>query len=292
MVHRHACRARRRVSAAVAASLIATVVVAVTGCTPTATRIAPQPVPPSASACRSVVVAAGDIVTSRRAADRTGRIAARQRPDTVILLGDNQYPSGSLADYRSGFGHTRWGQLRARSRPVAGNHEYRTPRAAGYYTYFGVPPFYAYDLGCGWRAYALNSEIPLDDQLRWLGRDLTAHPGQPVLAYWHRPRWSSGTQHGNTPTMQPLWDAFTGRAGIVLSGHEHNYERFAVRDGRRAFVVGTGGSSRYPFGSPQPGSQRRLPDTPGVLRLDLGSDGGYTWRFLDTADQVLDHGHT
>lgn len=76
-----------------------------------------------------------------------------------------------------------------------------TPGASGYFTYFGHPPaYYAYDVGCGWRGYALNSEVGIADQARWLRVDLAAHAMASVLAYWHKPRYSSGTKHG---ALQP-----------------------------------------------------------------------------------------
>jgi hypothetical protein len=47
----------------------------------------------------------------------------------------------------------------------------------------------------------------------------------------------------------------------------------------REFVVGTGGRSRYPFGSPLPGSEARNSDSFGLLELQLRPTG-YSWRFL------------
>ena len=246
---------------------------------------------PSESGCRAVVVAAGDIVSDVQVADRTGNVAAAQKPDQVLVLGDSQYPAGGLADYTSKYDRTVWGSLKPLTKPVPGNHDYKTSGAAGYFTYFDKPsPFYAYDLGCGWRAYALNSEIDLAAQLDWLTRDLAAHPGRPVLAYWHKPRWSSGVEHGSDPTMQPFWDALADRTGLVLNGHEHNYERLAPIGQVRPFVVGTGGTSRYAFGAAAPGSEQRIADTPGVLRVELQPGGTYRWAFLDTAGMIRDQG--
>jgi acid phosphatase type 7 len=256
----------------------------------------PAPAPSSSSpstgaGCRSVVVAAGDIVSDVKTADRTGRLAAAQDPDRVLVLGDNQYPDGSLADYQAKYDQTAWGELKPITEPVPGNHEYRTKGADGYYTYYDHPAeYYAYDAGCGWRGYALNSEIDLGPQVSWLRRDLAAHADAPVLASWHRPRWSSGTEHGSDGDVQPLVSALSGRSGVILNGHEHNYERFAPRDGLREFVVGTGGTSTYGFGSPADGSERRLSRTPGVLRLELRPGGGYRWTFLDTSGGSRDAG--
>ncbi|MGI8699152.1 MAG: hypothetical protein ACR2J0_08440, partial [Mycobacteriales bacterium] len=65
----------------------------------------------------------------------TGALAAAQSPDVVATLGDAQYPTGSLADYRRDYDSTDWGRLKPKTRPVPGNHDYRTPKAAGYFAY-------------------------------------------------------------------------------------------------------------------------------------------------------------
>jgi len=263
------------------------------GCASTAgsaTAPTPTPVPSTAAGCAKTVAAAGDMknITTTRA---TGALAQRQHPDVVAVLGDQQYDNGALADYRSKYDTTGWGQLKSKTRPVPGNHEYSTPGASGYFTYFGHSPrYYAYDIGCGWRGYALNSEVDIAGQARWLRTDLAAHPSATVVAYWHKPRYSSGTTHGNDPRTQPFWDALATRHGVILNGHEHNYERFAPRGQLREFVVGTGGSATYPFGAPASGSVKRITDTPGVLRLTLQSGGGYIWAFLNRAGAAIDTG--
>jgi len=80
-----------------------------------------------------------------------------------------------------------------------------------------------------------------------------------VAAVWHHPLFSSGKEHGGEPALRPFWQLlYDADAEIVLSGHEHNYERFAPQDpsgtadaarGIRQFVVGTGGAPHYGFGA-------------------------------------------
>ena len=188
-------------------------------------------------------------------------------------------------------------------RPAVGNHEYGTPGAEAYYTYFGARAgpagkgYYSFDLG-SWHLISLNSncgEVSCakgSEQDRWLRADLAAHPSRCTLAYWHHPRWSSGTTHGDTESVAPFIDAlYEAGADLVLVGHEHNYERFAPQDPRerpdpdrgiREFVVGTGGKSLYPFGSPDPNSEVRNSDTFGILSLTLHPTG-YDWEFVPEA---------
>ena len=182
-----------------------------------------------------VVVAAGDIAEASGHQRLTSDRVLELDPDRVLLLGDNQYRSGTLAQYQRFYGPT-WGRFKARTRPVPGNHEYKTPRAAGYFAYFGKAArpkgrsYYSFDLG-GWHLVALNSSIdhgPGSAQERWLRADLVATAKRCILAYWHFPRFSSGAHQGNWGSLGSFWnDLYAARADVVLSGHEHSYERFA-----------------------------------------------------------------
>lgn len=133
-------------------------------------------------------------------------------------------------------------------------------------------------------------------QEQWLRADLAAHPNACTPAYWHHPRFSSGTTHGSSTTVAPLWQAlYDNNADLVMEGHEHNYERFAPLDpsgqvdtgrGVRSFVVGTGGRSHYGFGAPISGSEARNSDTFGVLQLTLRSNG-FDWQFVPEAGKTF-----
>jgi hypothetical protein len=91
--------------------------------------------------------------------------------------------------------------------------------------------------------------------------------------------------------MQTIWQIlYNAGAELVISGHEHNYERFAqmnasgatATSGLREIVVGTGGIGFYPFGTPLSTSQVRNNNTYGVLKLTLRSTG-YDWQFVPVA---------
>jgi hypothetical protein len=135
-----------------------------------------------------------------------------------------------------------------------------------------------------WHAVVLNSEIVVsarfsDAQRKaqedWLRADLKAHPVQCTVAYWHHPRFSSG-MHGTDARLEPVWQIlYDGGADLVLSGHDHNYERFLPQtpqgtvDSTRGIieiVVGTGGGELRDFhASAEPHSEFRLQDRYGVL---------------------------
>jgi hypothetical protein len=129
-----------------------------------------------------------------------------------------------------------------------------------------------------------------------LRNDLAANPTVCTLAYWHEPRYSSGAEHGSSTKSQVVWtDLYNAGAEIVLSGHDHDYERFApmnassVKDtqyGVREFVVGTGGKNHYHAGTIEVNSEVRNFDTFGVIKLTLNPTG-YTWEFIPVAGQTF-----
>jgi 3',5'-cyclic AMP phosphodiesterase CpdA len=231
------------------------------------------------------LVAAGDVGScSSRGDEATARLLDRL-PGTIALLGDSVYESGTPEEYRRCFA---WARHKARIRPAVGNHEYLTPGASGYFSYFKVPQWYSYEFGA-WHVVVLNSNCgPAggcgsdSPQARWLRADLAAHPAACTLAYAHHPRFSSGP-HGSDATLADLWRILArAHVDLYLAGHDHDYERFAPVNGLRQFVVGTGGRSHYPVLRRLPGSRAEQSSTFGVLALTL-RPSGYSWRFVPVA---------
>ncbi len=274
------------------------------GAAPASLRGVPVPGPASASG-DPVVLAAGDIATCGGSGDEATAQLLDQNPGaTAITLGDNAYPNGAPTDYASCYDPT-WGRSYSRTKPSAGNHEYLTAGAAGYFGYFGsaagdpAKGYYSYDLGA-WHVVVINSNCSQvggcgagSPQETWLRADLAAHPVACTLAYWHHPRFSSGATHGDNSAVRPIWQALQDYNGdVILSGHEHNYERFAPQradgtadpNGIVEFVAGTGGSSHYGFATPEANSVVRNSDAFGVLKLTLHATS-YDWQFLPVAGQ-------
>ncbi len=249
-----------------------------------------------------VIAGAGDISSCYNTNDsKTAQLLGQIAPSIVFTSGDNVYDSGSSTQYANCYQPT-WGQYKSKTKPVPGNGDYKTTGASGYFNYFGVPKYYAYNAGA-WRVYALNSEIDVSStsaQLQWLKNDLAANPRKCVLAYWHRPRWSSGI-HGSNSNFQALWQVlYNAKAELVINGHDHSYERFAMMNangqaynpGLREIVVGTGGNGHTGFGTILSASRIRNSSTYGVLKLNLRSDG-YDWRFVPISGQTFsDSGST
>jgi hypothetical protein len=247
-----------------------------------------------------VLVGAGDIGLCGSSSPRKTAELLDRIPGTVFTAGDNAYSNGSAEDFQYCYGP--WGRHRARTRPAAGNHEYRTTNASAYYSYFGLaagPPsrgYYSYDLGA-WHIVVINSNCGEvggcqagSQQETWLREDLAAHPGRCTAAIWHHPMFSSGLHGGNPTATRDFWNALhSAGADIVINGHDHDYERFAPQDpsgapdperGIREFVVGTGGAGLRSFPrEPVPNSEARDDHTHGVLKLTLHPQS-YDWEFV------------
>jgi hypothetical protein len=267
------------------------------------TPSAATPVASASSAGVAVLLGAGDIANCDLTNDQLTADLVESLPGSVFTLGDNAYPHGSPEDFRDCYGPT-WGRpsIKARTRPTVGDHEYETPGAKGYFNYFGAAAgeadkgYYAYDAGT-WRVYVLNSRCSQVGGCRagspqdlWLRKDLAENPRRCVVAMWHAPLFSSGA-HGPTAFMKDLAGVLDDAgAELVLSGNDHDYERFAPqsvdgvadRDGLVQFVVGTGGAETGPFGTPQPNSLVRASNVAGVLRLELRPDS-YSFEFITVA---------
>jgi acid phosphatase type 7 len=265
------------------------------------TRAAPTTLAPTGAQPGAVtLLAAGDIGSCPSPSDEQTAALITHLDGAVATLGDNAYRSGSTAEFRQCYDPS-WGKFKDRTHPAPGNHDYDTAGASGYFGYFGAAAgdpgkgYYSYDLGT-WHLIVLNSNCDAiggcdagSPQGQWLRADLAAHPATCTLAYWHHPLFTSGNKHGPDVDVRPFWEAlFRHGVDVVLTGHEHNYERFAPQDpngaadpkrGIREFVVGTGGAELSAFGQPAANSEVRIPNTYGILKLQLG-DGGYRWNFL------------
>lgn len=240
----------------------------------------------------ATIWAVGDADAGRASRALAQRIAAG-RPDLLLYLGD-VYERGTRADFREHYAPS-FGRLARITAPTPGNHDW--PRHdSGYDPYWEralrrpeAAAWYAFQ-AAGWQIISLTSETQRDarsDQLTWLRGRLRA-PGTCRIAFWHRPRFSAGTRHGDEPKMAPAWDALRGHAAIVLAGHEHSMQRLRPIDGITSFVSGAGGRSRYELRADARlafGDSRNY----GALRLRLRR-GAASYAFISSGGRVLDRG--
>jgi len=267
------------------------------------TLLPPGSAGPSDTQQEVILIGAGDIAdcSDLSGAEATAKLL-EANPGTVMALGDLAYPDGTLGNFKC-YDKT-WGRVKDRTRPAVGNHEFHSSGATYYFQYFGAAAgdpktgYYSYELG-SWHIVVLNSECAEiggcgagSPEEKWLRADLAAHPVGCTLAYFHKPRFSSGLAHGNDPEVGAFWQAlYDFNAELILNGHDHDYERFAPQDpngnadpkrGIREFVVGTGGKNHREFGIQKANSEARNNDAFGVLKLTL-KETGYEWKFIPEA---------
>ena len=245
----------------------------------------------------------------------TSNILVNANPAAVLDLGDNQYYCGGYQAFLQSYGLS-WGRVKSITHPAVGNHEYLTSGgtdcnaanagAAGYFNYFGAAAgqqgqgYYSYDIGT-WHIIALNSNCgdaggcgATSPQGIWLANDLRTHPNFCTLGYWHIPLFSSGGRANNN--SKNFWQLlYDNNADLILSAHDHTYERFAAQTpsgtldgtrGIREFIVGTGGANHTSFVTVAANSEVRNADTFGVLELTL-HPASYDWQFVPEAGKTF-----
>lgn len=206
-------------------------------------------------------------------------------PDLIITTGDNNYPDGEgetidanigqyyqqyIYPYRGAYGP---GADRNRFFPTLGNHDWNTLNAQPYLDYFTLPGnerYYEYTWGPV-HFFAVSSDSREPDgvgrsspQAKWLQERLAAATLPWKVVYFHQPPFSSG-YHGSVDWMR--WPFNEWGADLVLTGHDHTYERLEI-DELTYIVNGLGGGPIYPFGFPLPGSQIRYNNDHGALLIE------------------------
>ncbi len=217
--------------------------------------------------------------------------------DHLLLLGDIQYHSHTVKNFRENFGLI-WNDLLHNALPVPGNHEYVERGAKGYYatwTKFPKPGYYSVELNDDWRIIALNTndnctDVPCregSEQYAWLKAELEANPGKCTIAMMHHPRFSSGS-HGSSKSVSDVWKLLEKYSvPLVLAGHDHHYERFNTKPAQ--YVVGTGGKSlRSTRRTPETGSVTRMSDHHGVLLVTIEDRTVHT-EFMSIDGSVHDY---
>lgn len=272
------------------ASLVAAALFCLSACASSSLPPAsPQPLEmPQLAEGDALLVGSGDIAKCGSQLEYARATAAlvKQFPDaTVFTAGDNAYESGTAEQFANCYDAT-WGAFKERTHPTPGNHDHRSKGAQPYLDYFGVKPFYSFEVK-SWHVVALDSMLDMtadSPQAKWLDSDLAATKQRCIAAIWHHPRYSSGP-HGLQPNdpgrkTAALWSILAAHhATLIVNGHDHHYERFAPRDGLRQFIIGTGGAELYPSVGNAEGSEARDDQHFGILVLTL-HPSSYEWRFL------------
>ena len=270
---------------------------------PPTTTPTPTPTPVYFSGAGDIAICGqeGDDLTAALLRDRVGS-------GLYFIAGDASNEDGSLYEYQNCF-EPSWGQLVPDLRVVPGNHDYHSNPLENFWLYFdgvaGEPGkgWYSFEHG-GWHIVMLNSNCgyvgcgPSSEQIAWLKADLANSSSACTLAVWHHPRFNSGFA-GNAEWLHYFWEALHDHgADVVVTGHDHHYERIAKVDpmgrpqdpgGIRSFIVGTGGAGFYAIDKILPISEVRITRQFGIIQFEFFPDG-YTWQFINVDGELLDQG--
>ncbi|HEX6597003.1 MAG TPA: metallophosphoesterase [Acidimicrobiales bacterium] len=211
-----------------------------------------EPFPPDAQPDLRVAVA-GDVgyanSRERRTADAIANAGRTDPYDALLLLGDNVYPSGDPEQLPE----TVFEPFRevldtgAELLAILGNHDVKTSGAADrQIAALGLPGrWYARQLG-ELTLIALDStDIQNPQQLAWLDRTLATVTTTWKVVALHHPPYSAGYQGSSMEardTFSPLFERYGVQ--LVLSGHEHDYQRSKPLNGVTYVVSGGAADTR------------------------------------------------
>jgi hypothetical protein len=167
----------------------------------------------------------------------------------VLMVGDNMYGSDGAKDYVKKFEEPYKALLDAGVKFYAalGNHDNPNQR---FYKPFNMngERYYSFrpSLTGGVRFFALDSTYMTPPQVEWLNKELTSSGSDWKIAFFHHPLYSSGDRHGSVLTLrEQLEPTFTKHGvNVVLTGHDHFYERLKPQKGIAYFVVGSSAKLR------------------------------------------------
>jgi hypothetical protein len=251
-----------------------------------------EPAKSSASRSSATVWAVGDGADGSDNSRRVAKMIERAKPDRLLYLGD-VYDEGTREEFERNY-EPAYGRFDSIAAPTPGNHDW-PKHDEGYDPYWKANGlvtnrhYYSFRAG-GWEFLSLNSESGLEEgspQRRWLKHRVRGR-GTCRIAFWHRPYLNAG-KHGDQEDTAPLWNAVRGRAALVISGHDHNFQHLKRHDGIVQLVSGAGGQELYPSNQ----HDRRLvwdeDDEYGALRLRL-RPGVARFRFVAMSGRTLHSG--
>ena len=167
--------------------------------------------------------------------------------DLVLLVGDNIYGSERPQDFKKKFEDPYKPLLDAGVKFYAslGNHDAREQR---YYKLFNMDGqlYYTFNPRPDVRFFVLESTYPEPEQIKWVEKELAGSTSDWKIAVFHHPLYSSGDRHGSDlrlrEVLEPLF--VKHNVSVVLTGHDHFYERVKPQKGITYFVAGSGGQLR------------------------------------------------
>ena len=195
--------------------------------------------------------------------------------DVFLHLGDMAYGSGTFTEFEAHvFDVYRDLLHRTPTWPTMGNHEFKTSGGRPYLDVYYLPEqaprdfdqerYYSFDYGHVHMVSLESNDGPLvsagiadlqglPNMLSWLREDLAASDKPWKIAFFHHPPYSSSERDPNYGVRNKILPILEeGGVDLVLTGHDHHYERSvpiwrgeAAGEGSRGLtyiVAGAGGA--------------------------------------------------
>ena len=166
----------------------------------------------------------------------------------TLMLGDNLYGGERPDDFATKFEQPYKPLLDAGVKFYAslGNHDDPTQR---FYKPFNMngERYYAFKPPQGSvRFFALDSNYMDKAQLTWLEKELAASDSAWKICFFHHPIYSSGDKHGANVALREQVEPLFLKYGVslVLTGHEHFYERMKPQNGINYIIAGSAAKLR------------------------------------------------
>lgn len=169
--------------------------------------------------------------------------------DLILSLGDAAYPDGTDAEYQEAFFEMYPDTLATTPVfPTPGNHDFNTDMGAPYFDIFSLPidgktggvasgteSYYSFNFA---NIHFVSLDTRLSDRLpgseiyRWLIADLEANQQDWTIVFSHYPLYSKGRHNSDDigsimaefrEYYTPIFETYG--VDLVLSGHNHSYER-------------------------------------------------------------------
>jgi hypothetical protein len=193
----------------------------------------------------------GDTGTGKDAQYQVGEQLAKYRAvfpfDFVLMMGDNLYGGESPRDFEKKFERPYAVMLKdgVKFYATLGNHDNSNQR---FYEKFNMKGerYYTFKPRDGVRFFSLDSNYLDPKQIEWLEKELGASESGWKIVFFHHPLYSSGETHGSSQERRDVLEPIFLKHGVslVLTGHEHFYERIKPQKGIPYFIVGSSAKLR------------------------------------------------
>lgn len=210
-----------------------------------------EPFPAGAGPLYRIAVV-GDVGYANDRAAKTGAAIVRagaDRPyDALLLLGDNVYPAGDPTHLQAAvfgpFGPVL--DTGARLMAILGNHDVMNGHADAQVAGLGMPGRWYSEVIGDVTFVALDSNEPHNPvQRAWLEETLAGATTTWKIVALHHPPYSAGYQGSslaNREAFSPLFERYGVQ--LVLSGHDHDYQRSVLINGVTYVVSGGAAETR------------------------------------------------